>query len=87
MPDEKGNVLEVNIGGNVYLLRGEEDIAHMQEVADIVDAKLRFVRRKFPQYSKERSAILTALQIADELIKKKDQYTRLREEVSLPPVE
>lgn len=87
MPELKGNVLEVNIGGNTYTLRGEEDIAHMQEVADLVDAKLRFVRRRFPQYTRERSAILAALQIADELVKKKAQYTQLREEVSLPPVE
>jgi cell division protein ZapA len=58
---------EVEIFGEVYNVRGSEDPGRLQELAGLVDRKMREVAQHVPAADKARIAILAALNLADEL--------------------
>jgi cell division protein ZapA len=58
---------EVEIFGEVYNVRGGEDSEHLQELADLVDRKMREVAQHVHAADTARIAILAALNLADEL--------------------
>jgi cell division protein ZapA len=58
---------EVEIFGEVYSVRGSEDPGHLQDLAGLVDRKMREVAQHVPTADKARIAILAALNLADEL--------------------
>jgi cell division protein ZapA len=57
----------VEILGREYRIRGSADETYIREVARYVDARLREVSRGSTTPASERVAILTAMNIADEL--------------------
>lgn len=65
------NVVQVEIFGNSYTIRGEADQEYILEVAAYVDRKMRDVTEKVPVASLSKVAILASLNIADELFKER----------------
>lgn len=57
----------VTIGGREYSLRGEADEVYIRKLAKFVDEKLEGVAGQIGTPPSTKSAIMTALQIADEL--------------------
>src|SRR5437867_9709624 len=67
------NVVQVQIFGHSYTIRGEADQDYILEVAAYVDRKMREVTEKVPVASLSKVAILASLNIADELFKERAQ--------------
>jgi cell division protein ZapA len=67
------NVVQVQIFGHSYTIRGEADNAYIVEVAAYVDRKMREITEKLPVASLSKVAILASLNIADELFKERAQ--------------
>jgi cell division protein ZapA len=69
-------VSKVEIFGEKYTLRADADPAHIQKVAQYVDGKFSEVAKASPTLSNNKMAILTSLNIADELIRLTDEKAR-----------
>ena len=67
------NVVNVQIFGHSYTIRGEADQDYILGVAAYVDRKMREVTEKLPVASLSKVAILASLNIADELFKERAQ--------------
>jgi cell division protein ZapA len=67
------NLVEVQIFGHSYTIRGEADQDYILNVAAYVDRKMREVTEKLPVASLSKVAILASLNIADELFKQRAQ--------------
>ena len=59
----------VTIYGRAYHLRGSEDSAYLQELARLVDSKMREVARATGTADTLKLAILASLNIADEYLR------------------
>ena len=58
---------DVEIFGTVYHVRGEDNPEHLQEVANLVDQRMREVAQQVTTVDTAKIAILAALNIADEM--------------------
>lgn len=58
---------EVEIFGSVYNVKGEKDPEYLQELAELVDGRMREIAKQVSTVDSAKIAILTALNIADEL--------------------
>ena len=67
------NVVQVQIFGHNYTIRGEADQEYILGVAAYVDRKMREITEKLPVASLSKVAILASLNIADELYKERAQ--------------
>ena len=67
------NVVQVQIFGHTYTIRGEADQEYILGVAAYVDRKMREITNKLPVASLSKVAILASLNIADELFKERAQ--------------
>jgi cell division protein ZapA len=67
------NVVQVQIFGHAYTIRGEADHDYIVNVAAYVDRKMREVTEKLPVATLSKVAILASLNIADELFKERAQ--------------
>ena len=67
------NVVQVQIFGHSYTIRGEADQDYILGVAAYVDRKMREITDKLPVASLSKVAILASLNIADELFKERAQ--------------
>jgi cell division protein ZapA len=67
------NVVQVQIFGHSYTIRGEADRDYIMGVAAYVDQKMREITEKLPVASLSKVAILASLNIADELFKERSQ--------------
>ncbi len=67
------NVVQVQIFGHSYTIRGEADQDYIASVAAYVDRKMREITEKLPVASLSKVAILASLNIADELFKERAQ--------------
>ena len=56
----------VNVFGSDYNVRADSDGDHLQEVAGIVDRKMREIDRQFSQGSSTRTAVLASMNLVDE---------------------
>ncbi|HEV2105846.1 MAG TPA: cell division protein ZapA [Candidatus Eisenbacteria bacterium] len=65
------NVVQVQIFGHPYTIRGEADQDYILGVAAYVDRKMREITDKLPVASVSKVAILASLNIADELFKER----------------
>jgi cell division protein ZapA len=74
--DEKG-VVHVDIFGSQYTIKkGSEDSDYIVRVAAYVDQKMREINDKLPVASVAKVAVLTSLNLADELFKERDGKVR-----------
>ena len=76
------NVVQVQIFGHSYTIRGEADHEYIMGVAAYVDRKMREVTEKLPVASLSKVAILASLNIADELFKERAQRRSHEEQLS-----
>jgi cell division protein ZapA len=67
------NVVQVQIFGHSYTIRGEADHEYIMEVSAYVDRKMREITERLPVASLSKVAILASLNIADELFKERVQ--------------
>jgi cell division protein ZapA len=67
------NVVQVQIFGHNYTIRGEADQEYILGIAAYVDRKMREITEKLPVASLSKVAILASLNIADELFKERAQ--------------
>lgn len=65
------NLVEVQIFGHSYTIRGEADQSYILGVAAYVDRKMREITGKLPVASLSKVAVLASLNIADELFKER----------------
>lgn len=65
----------VEIFGATYHVRGTDDSGHLQEIAGLVDRKMREVAERLSSDDPAKIAILAALNLADEL----SRYQKQRE--------
>ena len=68
------NVVQVQIFGHSYTIRGEADQDYIMGVASYVDRKMREITEKVPVASLSKVAILASLNIADELFKERSRH-------------
>jgi cell division protein ZapA len=76
------NLVEVQIFGHSYTIRGEADQDYILNVASYVDRKMREVTEKLPVASLSKVAILASLNIADELFKERAQVASREQQLN-----
>lgn len=59
--------VQVEIFGQVYSIKGKDDVLYIRELAAFVDGKMKEVQKGTGTADPHRVAILTALTISDEL--------------------
>jgi cell division protein ZapA (FtsZ GTPase activity inhibitor) len=63
----------VNVFGSDYNVRADSGDDHIQEVAGIVDRKMKEIDRQFSQGSSTRTAVLACMNLVDEhLLQRRD---------------
>ena len=78
---EKERLVEIKVLGQTYTVKTDSDENHMQEVAQYVNEKGDEILRKTKSVSSLNVAILTALNIADDLLKEKERNRTILREV------
>ena len=76
------NQVQVQIFGHSYTIRGEADQAYIIDIAAYVDRKMREITEKLPVASLSKVAILTSLNIADELFKERARLASQSEQLT-----
>ncbi len=76
-------VVEIKVFGQTFSVKTDADEDHIQAVAQYVNEKMDEVLRKTRSVSTLNVAILTALNIADDLLKEKEQRKALLREVEV----
>ena len=69
--------LSIEIFGEKYLVRGEGTPEHIQSLAHEVDKKMKLLSQRLPNLPMNHLAILTALNLADELVKLRKEQKEL----------
>jgi len=79
-------LVQVQIYGQNYTIRGEADQGYILGVAAYVDRKMHEITQKLPATSLSSSlskvAVLAGLNIADELMKERAQRERLEQQLN-----
>lgn len=73
--------VDVEIFGSVYHVRGAQNRAYLQQLASIVDRKMREIGSHLPTVDSGKIAILAALNLADELLQSNQQQEGERAEI------
>ena len=77
------NKVEVLIGGKIFSLQGEESKEHIQQVASLINQQMEAIQRG--PYGHRLSAsqvhMLTALNLADEYLKLKEDFLAYEKEL------
>ncbi|HXX33912.1 MAG TPA: cell division protein ZapA [Thermodesulfobacteriota bacterium] len=77
----KGRLVEIKVFGQIYTVKTDAEEEHIQKVARYVNEKMDEVTRNTKSVSSLSVAILTALNIADDLIKEREKRLALLQEV------
>jgi cell division protein ZapA len=77
----KERLVEIKVFGHVYTVKTDTDEEHIQKVARYVNEKMDEVVKNTKSVSSLNVAILTALNIADDLIKERTKRQALLQEV------
>lgn len=67
----------VEIFGEQYVVKGEGREERIRRVAADVDRRMREIARNHPLLDRSRTAVLTALNLADELARLQEQHERV----------
>jgi len=76
-------VVEIKVFGQTFSVKTDAEEDHLQSVAQYVNEKMEEVLKKTRSVSTLNVAILTALNIADDLLKEKEQRKALVKEVEV----
>ncbi len=71
------NKVTVNIYNEEYTVRGNENPEYMQMLGSYVDRRMRMIGQRNHNLSTNKVAVLTALNLADELNKLQEDYDQL----------
>ncbi len=74
---DQANRVEVEIFGEYYTLKGNEPPEYMVTVAEIVNKKMAEISQRNRKLSTNKVAVLTAVNLVDELLKLQEQYNNL----------
>jgi len=77
----KERLVEIKVFGQTYTVKTDAEEDYIQEVAAYVNGKMEEVLKKTKSVSTLNVAILTALNIADDLLKEKEKRIALCREV------
>ncbi|MDO4539728.1 MAG: cell division protein ZapA [Syntrophomonadaceae bacterium] len=69
--------ITVKIYNEDYIVKGNDDGNYVRMLADYVDRRMRMIGQRNPNLSMTRVAVLTALNMADELNRLQDDYDEL----------
>ena len=76
-------MVEIKVFGQTYTVKTDAEEDHIQEVARYVNEKMEEVLKKTRSVSTLNVAILTALNIADDLLKEKEKRVALLKEIEM----
>ena len=79
----KERLVEIKVFGQTYTVKTDAAESHIQEVARYVNEKMEEVLKKTKSVSSLNVAILTALNIADDLLREKAKRITLLQEVEM----
>lgn len=68
--------LTLNIFDRTYRIQGEGDDQDVKEAASVVDSRMREIAAQLPEPNIEKTAILTLVHMADELLQAKKEIRR-----------
>ncbi len=68
------NRVKVKINGEDYYIKGTVSEEYIKQVAQYVDRKMYNLEKNNPKLSRTHLAVLTAINITDELFKLKQEY-------------
>ncbi len=71
----------VKINGIEYILKGYETEEYIHKVAICVDKKMQQIIENNPKLSTSMVSVLTALNLADELIKLREEHEKLKKQL------
>lgn len=71
----------VEIFGSVYHVRGSDESGHLQDLAELVDRRMREIAQHVTSGDTARVAILAALNLADELFRLQQSQEEERVEI------
>ena len=77
----KERLVEIKVFGQTYTVKSDAEEDHIQAIAQYVNEKMEEVLKKTRSVSTLNVAILTALNIADDLLKEKGKRMALLREV------
>ena len=80
---DKERSVEIKVFGQTYTVKTDAEEGHIQEVARYVNEKMNEVLKKTRSVSTLNVAILTALNIADDLLKEKENRTAILQEIEV----
>ncbi|MCS7257986.1 MAG: cell division protein ZapA [candidate division WOR-3 bacterium] len=66
----------LNVFGINYKIKTDRDDEYVSEVARMVDEKMHKINELYPQGSLARTAVLAAINLADELISTRQTYEK-----------
>ncbi len=69
--------VRVCIGGEEHPIKGDASVEYIRSLAHIVDTHMKSIQEGNPKLTRHRVAILTALNLADELEKVRAEYKEL----------
>jgi len=79
----KERLVEIKVFGQTYTVKTDAEEGHIQEVARYVNEKMEEVLKKTRSVSTLNVAILTSLNIADDLLKEKEKRVTLLKEITM----
>jgi cell division protein ZapA len=71
------NRVAVSIFNEEYVVKGEEKPEYIEMLASFVDRRMKMIQQRNPNLSSTKVAVLTALNLADELNKLQEDYDEL----------
>ncbi len=72
------NIVRVNIGGQEYILKTSADRKYLLSVADYINNRMKEIEESMPgNQSQLRTAILSAMNITDELFTERKEKDRM----------
>lgn len=77
MSEEQEFRVEVEIFGEYFTLKGDSSQAQMLKVAQYVSNKMKQLSERNPRLSRSQVAVLAALNMADELLKYREEYENM----------
>ncbi len=67
---------KIRICNNEYLIKGNESEEYVEKIALFVDKKMSSIMRENPKLSISMAAVLTAVNVADDYFKERDQANK-----------
>ncbi|MFO8059122.1 MAG: cell division protein ZapA [Bacillota bacterium] len=71
------NEVKMEIFNRTYIVRGDKPVTHLRRVAREVDYRMKEVSEMAPNMDVTRTAVLTALNLAEEYLELQERYDRV----------